>query len=49
MHKLPDTTFRSLLKKGRDVATPALLLASIHLIADKVSLLANPLGPGTIT
>jgi hypothetical protein len=30
MHKLPDTTFRSMLKKGRDVATSALLRTLIH-------------------
>jgi hypothetical protein len=30
MHKLADTTFKSLLKKGRDVATPALLLALMY-------------------
>jgi hypothetical protein len=30
MHKLPATIFRSLLKKDRDVATPALPLVLIH-------------------
>jgi hypothetical protein len=32
-HKLSDTIFSSLLKKGRDGATPALPLALIHLSA----------------
>src|SRR5215218_5400705 len=30
MHKLTDTSFRSLLNKGQDVATAALLLTLIH-------------------
>jgi hypothetical protein len=45
MHKLPDTTLRSLLKKGRDVATPTLLLASIHPIADKACPRKLPIAP----
>jgi hypothetical protein len=30
MHKLPDTIFESLLKKGRSCYIPALLLTLIH-------------------